>query len=129
MTIQHRDIPDAQRHEPKGASTATNGQVWVANGSGGGAFATLGTVVSFSVALTPSSVGSHTTSEQTFAVTGLQTTDKVLNVVKPTHQAGISIGNARVSAINTLAITFVNSTNGSITPTGPDTYELYVWRS
>ncbi len=129
MTIQHRDIPDSQRHEPKGASTATAGQVWVANGSGGGAFTTLGTVVTFDVSLTPSSVGSHTTSEQTFAVSGLLTTDKVLSVVKPTHQVGVTVGNARVSAVNTLALTFVNSTSGSVTPTGPDTYQVNVWRS
>jgi hypothetical protein len=129
MTIQHADIPDAQRHEPKGASTATSGQVWVADGAGSGAFSTLGNVITFAVALTPASVGAATTVEQTFTVTGLLTTDKVLNVVKPTHQAGISIGNARVSAANTLAITFVNSTAGSLTPTGPDTYQLYVWRS
>lgn len=36
MTIQHKDVPDAQRHEPKGISTATVDQVYVANGSGSG---------------------------------------------------------------------------------------------
>lgn len=34
MAIQHSNIPDAQRHEPKGASTATAGQVAKANGDG-----------------------------------------------------------------------------------------------
>lgn len=36
MSIQHRDIPDAQLHEPKGAAAAASGAVYVANGIGGG---------------------------------------------------------------------------------------------
>ena len=36
--MQHRDIPDGQRHEPKGISTATDGQVYVANGNGSGSW-------------------------------------------------------------------------------------------
>lgn len=36
MTIQHSAIPDGQIHEPKGASTATSGQVYVSNGAGSG---------------------------------------------------------------------------------------------
>ena len=34
--IQHKDIPDAQRHEPKGVSVASQYQVYVANGAGSG---------------------------------------------------------------------------------------------
>lgn len=36
MTIQHKDIPDAQRHEPKGITIATSGSVYTANGAGTG---------------------------------------------------------------------------------------------
>lgn len=36
--IQHRDIPEAQLHEPKGASTASEGQVYKSDGSGSGAW-------------------------------------------------------------------------------------------
>ncbi len=36
MTIQHVNIPDGKRHEPKGISTAALGEVYVANGAGGG---------------------------------------------------------------------------------------------
>jgi hypothetical protein len=35
MSIQHKDIPDTQLHETKGAATASNGQILFANGSGG----------------------------------------------------------------------------------------------
>ena len=36
MAIQHSAIPDGQRHEPKGISTATASQLYVANGSTSG---------------------------------------------------------------------------------------------
>jgi hypothetical protein len=38
MSIQHSAIADADRHEPKGASTAMAGQTIIANGSGGTSF-------------------------------------------------------------------------------------------
>lgn len=36
MAIQHRDIPDAQLHEPKGVASAASGHVYTADGSGSG---------------------------------------------------------------------------------------------
>jgi hypothetical protein len=36
--IQHRDIPDAQRHEPKGISTASANQLYLSNGSASGSW-------------------------------------------------------------------------------------------
>lgn len=38
MDIQHKDIPDNGRHEPKGASTAVSGSTIVSNGAGGTTF-------------------------------------------------------------------------------------------
>lgn len=66
--------------------------------------------------LTPASVGANTTAEQTFAVPGLQVGDS-LDINKASHQAGLSIGNVRVSAAGVLAIQFVNTTAGAIVPT------------
>lgn len=43
MTIQHELIADPKIHEPKGISTAAANTVYRANGSGSGAWATLGT--------------------------------------------------------------------------------------
>lgn len=40
-TIQHASIPDGQRHEPKGISSATSKQVYVADGSASGAWSKL----------------------------------------------------------------------------------------
>lgn len=39
--LQHKDLPDSQLHEPKGVSTASSGDIYVANGSGGGTWAQL----------------------------------------------------------------------------------------
>lgn len=41
MSIQHKDIPDAQLHEPKGVATAVNKAVYKANGSGSGSWGKL----------------------------------------------------------------------------------------
>lgn len=68
------------------------------------------------IKLTPAAVGANTTAEQTFNVPGVNVGDSV-DVNKASHQTGLSIGNVRVSAANTLAIQFVNTTAGSITPT------------
>jgi hypothetical protein len=38
MPIQHRDIPDAERHEPKGISTASEGTTYASDGLGGGSW-------------------------------------------------------------------------------------------
>ena len=58
----------------------------------------------------PASVAAATTAEQTVTVTGLLAGDVVIAVNKPTATAGIGVVNARVSAANTLALTFVNAT-------------------
>lgn len=36
--LQHKDLPESQLHEPKGVSTASSGEVYVANGSGSGSW-------------------------------------------------------------------------------------------
>lgn len=79
-------------------------------------------IETYTSALTPSSVAANTTAEQTFTVTGLNTNDLVF-VNKPSHQAGLGIANTRVSAANTIAITYINTTAGAITPTS-ETYKI-----
>lgn len=81
----------------------------------------------YDVAISPAQVGANTSAEQTFTVTGL-TTDDVVNVNKPTAQAGLAIVGVRVSATNTLAITFGNFTGAGITPTASETYKIVATR-
>ena len=81
----------------------------------------------YDVTITAAEVSANTTEEQTFTVNGLITTDFVL-VQKPTHQAGLGIVNARVSAANTLAITYMNTTGSGITPTSETNLILAIRR-
>lgn len=74
--------------------------------------------------LTPAAVAASTTAEQVFTVSGVRT-GTVVAVNKPTSQAGLDIVNARVSANNQLAITFVNVTAGVLTPTAAETYTVF----
>lgn len=83
------------------------------------------TSLTLSPALVPTTGGGN---EQTFTLTGLATTDVILSVVKPTTQAGLGIGNARVSAANTLAINFINASGGDITPTAAQVYTVTTLR-
>jgi len=46
MAVQHRNIPDAERHEPKGGSTAAIDTVYVSNGAASGSWKELPFVIS-----------------------------------------------------------------------------------
>lgn len=80
-----------------------------------------------SVTLSPTSVSANTTAEQTFTVNGLLVGDMAV-VTKPTTQAGLGVVNSRVSAANTLAITFSNNTASPIVPTANEVYFVLVSR-
>lgn len=81
---------------------------------------------SYDLSIAAAQVSNITTSEQTFTLTGLTTGDAVF-VTKPTHQAGLGVVNARVSATDTLAITYMNVTGSGITPT-TETYKVVAVR-
>ncbi|MCA3247057.1 MAG: hypothetical protein ING29_11350 [Azospirillum sp.] len=65
--------------------------------------------------LTPASVAANTTAEQTFTFPGVRVGDFV-EVNAPGITAGVDLGNTRVSAADTVAIAFQNSTAGGLTP-------------
>lgn len=73
----------------------------------------------YTVTINPASVSANTTSEQTFTVTGIKT-DDMIYINKPTHTAGLGIVNARVSAKDTIEITFMNATGSPIDPPSED---------
>lgn len=79
--------------------------------------------------LSPAQVAANTTAEQTFNVPGLRlSSDFISAVSKPTAQAGLGIVGWRVSANDTLAITFSNNTGAGITPTASEDYLIQVAR-
>lgn len=57
-----------------------------------------------------------TCAEQTFTVSGLATTDSLIVNPFDAPTAGVQMTAARVSAVNTLALTFCNATAGNLTP-------------
>ena len=67
--------------------------------------------------------------EQSVTINGLvYGRDEVISIRKATHQAGLVISGAFVSADNTLKVRFANGTAGNITPTAGDTYTLVLGR-
>ena len=72
-------------------------------------------------------VSANSTSEQNVNVPGLELGDFVY-INKPTAQAGLGVVNCRVSAKNTLSITYMNTTASAISITVED-YLLLVLKS
>lgn len=66
--------------------------------------------------LTPTALVASTTTAQNFTVPGLMVNDLVQVSYNGAQTAGVGIGNAYVSAANTLTIVFTNSTAGTPTP-------------
>jgi len=82
----------------------------------------------FGTGKTWAETAANTSAEQTVTVPGLEVGDVVL-VSKPTAQAGIGIVGVRVSATNTLAITFMNSTASGVTATAEEEYLGVVFKA
>ncbi|WP_394764287.1 hypothetical protein [Phenylobacterium sp.] len=79
------------------------------------------------LALDVGAVGANTSAEQAFTVKGLRPGDFV-HVNKPSLHAGLVVSTARVSAADTLAITFGNTTAGAIDP-AVESYLLFYFRA
>jgi hypothetical protein len=73
----------------------------------------------FHVQLTPVSVAANTTAEQTFTVSGLIASTSVV-VHEPYVVSGVALVGARVSAANTLALNFANTTGSALYPPAGD---------
>jgi len=107
------------------AQPSGNDQLAITRGAAGGV------VTTYHSAQSPSAVTINTTAEQTLTIqtgTGgqmLLASGDLLYVNKPTAQAGLSVGNVRVSSGNTLGITFGNATGSSLTPTASENYIVF----
>lgn len=77
-----------------------------------------------SLSLTPAAVATIVAAKQTLTVAGLNVGDSVIPLSNPNTTAAALTG-AEVSAANTLRLTFVNPTAGSVTPTA-GTYTFLV---
>jgi hypothetical protein len=91
----------------------------------GGSTTVLGWTL-YTPSLAPTAVSAASTNELTFpgAVTGSSVGDIPI-LVKPTHQSGLGIVGVRVPSGDDIAITYMNVSAGSITPT-TETYRIFV---
>lgn len=81
-----------------------------------------------SVSLTPAGTAlGPVVASQSFTVTGLKTTDQILSVTPPSTSTGLAIVGARVSAADTLELTFGNFSTGALT-SATGTYTIQVFR-
>lgn len=87
----------------------------------------IGSMGMIDISINPASVAANTTAEQTFTVNGLVVGD-MLVITKPSVTAGLSVGNPRVSAANTLALTLENHTAAAI-DAGSETYRILWFRN
>jgi hypothetical protein len=78
--------------------------------------------------ISPTIVNANTTSQQTFAVPGLLTSDQVSAVSKPTYQTGLIVTGGACLTAGVLTIQFANCTAGNITPTASETYTVEINR-
>ncbi len=93
-----------------------------------------GTVATFSSTQSPPAVSTSTTAEYAMTVvipttaTWQIATGDAIFVNKPAAQAGLGMGNVRVSGTNSIGITFSNFTNATITPTAAQSYGVVALR-
>lgn len=81
------------------------------------------------VVWSPAQVAANTTAAQTVTVPGVKLgSDFVIDVTKPTEQAGLGLVGLRVSADNTITVLFSNNTGAGITPTASQTYTFGIVR-
>lgn len=83
-------------------------------------------IFAISVTFDPAAVATITTAEQSATIPGLKVGDFVF-WQKPTNTAGVGVVNARVSAADTLQLTFVNPTAGSVNAAS-ETWQFLVFR-
>lgn len=103
MATQHSAIPDAERHEPKGASTAVSGSVYVSDGAASGSWAWQPQAITLDIATL------NTVTDYYLVMPHACTIDKIYTVI----DAAV----ATADKIITASIGGVAVTNGVITIT------------
>lgn len=96
--------------------------------------ASAGLIMGFSATNSPASVATLTTAELAMTLVGGTgapvsiASGDVLFITKPTSQAGLGLGNVRVSAANSAGVTFNNLSAGFLTPTASQVYSFVAIR-
>lgn len=108
MTIQHRDIPEAQLHEPKGVSTASLGHVYVATGTGTGVWKDIAPSIKFI------SAESEFETQDATTITLESQTVYIMSAAVTTSKRFIVQDEAVLTAINVLGPTLTYTGTGDM---------------
>ena len=119
--VNHSSLTDPYLHEPKGVATATSGDVYVANGSGSGAWTAKQTLIELSIEGYLEDVSSVEKVYVPIPFAG--TVSKILTVLEASISSSnsiVTVKNSAGSSMGTLTITASGSAAGDIdilTPT------------
>jgi hypothetical protein len=118
--VNHSSLTDPYLHEPKGVATATSGDVYVANGSGSGAWTAKQTLIELSIEGYLEDVSSVEKVYVPIPFAG--TVSKVLTVLEASISSSnsiVTVKNSAGSSMGTLTITASGSAAGDIDTLAP----------
>ena len=118
--VNHSSLTDPYLHEPKGVATATSGDVYVANGSGSGAWTAKQTLIELSIEGYLEDVSSVEKVYVPIPFAG--TVSKVLTVLEASISSSnsiVTVKNSAGSSMGTLTITASGSAAGDIDTLSP----------
>jgi hypothetical protein len=84
-------------------------------------------VFAVQISIDVTSKSASTSAEQDITVTGVESSDIVIAINKPSLSAGLGVVNARVKSANTIAVTYMNATASPVDPAA-ETYTLVIGR-
>lgn len=120
--VNHSTLTDPYLHEPKGVSTASSGQVYMANGSGSGTWTPKENLVELSLEGYIENISSASTVYVPVPFAG--TVMKVVTVLEGdigSSDATITVSNAAAASMGTITVTQTGSAAGDVDTLAPST--------
>ena len=120
--VNHSTLTDPYLHEPKGVSTASSGQVYMANGSGSGTWTPKENLVELSLEGYIENISAANTVYVPVPFAG--TVMKVVTVLEGaigSSDATITVSNAAAASMGTITVTHTSSAAGDVDTLVPST--------
>ena len=120
--VNHSTLTDPYLHEPKGVSTASSGQVYMANGSGSGTWTPKENLVELSLEGYIENISAASTVYVPVPFAG--TVMKVVTVLEGaigSSDATITVSNAAAASMGTITVTHTSSAAGDVDTLVPST--------
>lgn len=120
--VNHSTLTDPYLHEPKGVSTASSGQVYMANGSGSGTWTPKENLVELSLEGYIENISAASTVYVPVPFAG--TVMKVVTVLEGaigSSDATITVSNAAAASMGAITVTYIGSAAGDVDTLVPST--------